>query len=272
MSRFFILLWAVGLIGAAAGSLEVPQSVTNEMCPVMPEEPVDEAIFTEYEGQRVYLCCQSCRKEFLENPTAFTGNLPQFAAAIGRDSQDEGHVSPGSEGVAREEDAHAQREEAAHDHAQDHGQPQGLGRAIRFAGKFHPLVVHFPIALALVAVVAEVLAIVTGRNFYADAARFSIVVGAVSAVGAVALGSAAGAFAHYPGALGRALTIHGRLGTASGAALVLAGLFSEWYHRNPARTRLLWAYRFALFAGALLVAVAGHFGGVLIFGLDHFTW
>ena len=43
----------------------------------------------------------------------------------------------------------------SHDHATDHGDPEGFGRVVRFLGKFHPVVVHFPIALILAAALAE---------------------------------------------------------------------------------------------------------------------
>lgn len=47
------------------------------MCPVM-EGPIDENIFIEYEGQKVYFCCSDCEAMFLENPEEYIAKLPQF--------------------------------------------------------------------------------------------------------------------------------------------------------------------------------------------------
>ena len=42
----------------------------NQMCPVMPEMKVDPAVFAQYEGTRIYLCCDNCREEVSKNPAA----------------------------------------------------------------------------------------------------------------------------------------------------------------------------------------------------------
>lgn len=127
--------------------------------------------------------------------------------------------------------------ERIHDHATDHDKPEGIQRLVRYVGKFHPLVVHFPIALILVAALAEFLFLRTRRQFFTDAARFSIAVGAVAA----SLGWAAAHFA------------------------------SEVHRRNPSR----WSpkvYRIFLFSSAVIVALAGHFGAILIYGKEYYAW
>ncbi len=43
----------------------------NRMCPVMPDEPVDPALFVEYEGKRIYVCCEKCLKRVAEDPAAW---------------------------------------------------------------------------------------------------------------------------------------------------------------------------------------------------------
>ena len=54
----------------------------NQMCPVIPDEKVDPSIFVEYEGKRIYVCCEKCRKRVLEDPAAW------FAKAYGAGQQD----------------------------------------------------------------------------------------------------------------------------------------------------------------------------------------
>ena len=58
------------------------ESVTAEngqtLCPVMKGNPIDTDIFVEYEGKKVYFCCNSCKATFLANPEKYLADLPQF--------------------------------------------------------------------------------------------------------------------------------------------------------------------------------------------------
>lgn len=55
----------------------------NEKCPLMTDDDIDEEQLVEYEGVKVYFCCQECRKAFNANPKyvvkASLDRLPQFA-------------------------------------------------------------------------------------------------------------------------------------------------------------------------------------------------
>ena len=55
----------------------------NEKCPLMTEDDIDEEQLVEYEGVKVFFCCQECRKAFNANPNyvvkASLDLLPQFA-------------------------------------------------------------------------------------------------------------------------------------------------------------------------------------------------
>ena len=175
---------------------------------------------------------------------------------------------------ATENHEHAQAHEhgpAAHDHATDHGEPEGFGRVIRYLGKFHPVIVHFPIALILTAAFAELLALGLKKQAYSEAAFFVLAVGAGGAAGAVGLGWAAGAFADYNVELGGIplLGLHRWLGTSTGV-IVLLTLALALRARKANTPQRIKAYRAALFTSAILVSVTGHFGAALIFGLDHF--
>jgi hypothetical protein len=50
---------------------------------------------------------------------------------------------------------------------------------------------------------------------------------------------------------------------------VAIALLSEVDARRGLRS---WLFRNALFLGALLVSVAGHLGGTLVYGDDYFSW
>ncbi len=270
MTRLLLISSFLVVAAMATVSHGEAQAPTNEMCPVLTDERVDPDIFAEYQGKRVYLCCMRCKKMFLANPTQYIGNLPQFSVTGAERQEDEHeHAHAPQETVAGK--ASEQDEAAHHDHATGHEKPRGSSRLIRFLGQFHPIAVHFPIALVVAASLAEALAWLTRRSFFAGAARFSVAVAALTAILAVLLGWAAGAFAHYPGELARVLTIHRWLGTSSGLLIVMAAVLSEAYHlRGNGRLRL--AYRSLLFGSMVLVGLTGYFGASLIYGLGHFTW
>jgi uncharacterized membrane protein len=131
-------------------------------------------------------------------------------------------------------------------------------------GRLHPLLVHFPIGLVLVAAVAEVAAMTTGLWHWRAVAVANVRVGAVFGIGAAIAGWL---LASSPGlAAMSSLEWHRWLGTiaavaVSGAALATAGAGG----RSPFA---LWVSRITLFWAAALVAVTSHLGGLLVWGAD----
>ncbi len=55
-----------------AGETEIAQ----EVCPVM-GGPIDKNIYADYEGRRVYFCCQMCVGEFKKAPEKYLGKLDE---------------------------------------------------------------------------------------------------------------------------------------------------------------------------------------------------
>jgi uncharacterized membrane protein len=272
MGKAMYLLTAVGLFIGANASGEGMDTLTNRSCPVMPEEAVDPAIFLEHEGKKVFFCCQRFKKMFLENPAEYVGNLPQFSSE-GHGEYAHGTVSgPAQDAMATSKEGRGHSSDSTHDHASDHGEPQDAARGIRVLGKFHPLAVHFPIALILAAALAEGLFLLTGRRFLVDVAQFCIVLGALGAIASVGLGLAAAYSAQYTGKLGDALIIHRWLGLATGVTAGGAAILALLTRRNAPPTHLTYAYRATLFASAALVGLTGHFGAILVYGFEHFTW
>lgn len=127
-------------------------------------------------------------------------------------------------------------------------------------GKLHPAVVHFPIALLLVAVLADLLR----RR---DVASFLLVVGALSAVGASVLGWIAGETT--PATKLEELDRHRWTGVAVSAWAVAAMfLYPRWTGPDGAprlKPRLL------LIGLVVLVSLAGHWGGELAWGHGYLT-
>ena len=135
-------------------------------------------------------------------------------------------------------------------------------------GNFHVVVVHFPIALLLAAAAGEVWFACRRVRQPAPAVRFCILLGAVGAIVAAVLG-----WLHAAGGYGAGspliLAWHRWLGTATGAGSVALAVFSEIDSRRGVRG---WWFRLLLLLDALVVAVAGHLGGLLVHGEDYFDW
>jgi YHS domain-containing protein len=48
------------------------------VCPVMAGNPIDKNVFVEYEGKKVYFCCEDCKATFSKDPEKYIKDLPQF--------------------------------------------------------------------------------------------------------------------------------------------------------------------------------------------------
>jgi YHS domain-containing protein len=64
---------------AAQPKVEEVASVAIEQttCPVM-GGAINESIFTEYQGKKVYFCCAGCKEKFEKEPEKYMAKLPQF--------------------------------------------------------------------------------------------------------------------------------------------------------------------------------------------------
>jgi uncharacterized membrane protein len=130
-------------------------------------------------------------------------------------------------------------------------------------GHFHPLVVHFPIALILIATSAELVSVTRRFPEPHMVAVANVRAGAVFAIvsaGAGWLLASSRIVEASP-----ALEWHRWLGLMAALAAVAAALTTGDIDRAPRR---LWLYHTALFSAAAGVAVAGHFGAVLVWGAD----
>ena len=135
------------------------------------------------------------------------------------------------------------------------------------AGKLHPLLVHFPIALVLSSAAAELAAIRTRRAGWHALAVDNLRAGAAMAVVAVIAGWALAEAPFIEAS--SALELHrwtGVAATAATSAAVFASRRSDIQSRRSVR-----AYRGALFGAAVLIAIAGHLGAALVWGAEFLT-
>ncbi|HEV3142655.1 MAG TPA: c-type cytochrome domain-containing protein [Gemmataceae bacterium] len=140
--------------------------------------------------------------------------------------------------------------------------PTLLARTLGRLGAFHLLVIHFPIALLIAAAVRELWGAWQGERRPSPTVRFCVILGAASAVASAVLGWLHAANG-YGSAMPQSLNLHRWLGTAAAAWAVGTALFSEWEYRRESRS--IW-FRGWLLIASVLVAGAGHLGGMLVHG------
>ena len=63
---------------AQVAATEAVATVEQTTCPVMDGNPINKALFVEYEGKKVYFCCKGCEEKFLADPAQYIAKLPQF--------------------------------------------------------------------------------------------------------------------------------------------------------------------------------------------------
>ena len=131
-------------------------------------------------------------------------------------------------------------------------------------GRLHPLIVHFPIALVILAAAAEGAAAATGDRRWRTVAVINLRAGAAFAVAAVIAGWR---LASAPGVDSTPLLEwHRWLGAIAAISTVAAAMATSRVERLSIRDLVI--YRLALFCAATCVAVTGHVGGLLVWGAD----
>jgi uncharacterized membrane protein len=147
-----------------------------------------------------------------------------------------------------------------------------LGRAV---GRVHPLLVHFPIALALVAVGAEWWRTVTKEQGLSPLTRPLLWIAAATAVFAAATGWINAAYEHA-GDASTTLALHRWIGTGTAAALVSIAWWCQSLTALVVRPSAeavaqVGAFRWVALVGAIGVSVTGHLGGELVYGSGYLT-
>ncbi|HTG99770.1 MAG TPA: DUF2231 domain-containing protein [Vicinamibacterales bacterium] len=142
----------------------------------------------------------------------------------------------------------------------------GLYLRMALIGRFHPVLVHFPIALIVAAFGCELVSMATRLREWHVAAVANLRIGAVFAVGSAIAGWI---FARSPMVdASPSLEWHRWAGACATLAAVGAVLSARSSAQSSSRS--IWIYRSALGAAAALVGVTGHLGGVLVWGAHFF--
>lgn len=140
-----------------------------------------------------------------------------------------------------------------------------------YLARFHPVLVHFPIALIPAALCAEWLSLNPPWRSLRGAAGFCLALGALSSIAAASLGWLAADVTEVPYEPEWILDVHRSAGIATVIASLVAAAFA-WRAGRTGRQAHVALYRIALHISAASVLVAGHFGGLLSFGEHYFAW
>ncbi|MCA9298127.1 MAG: hypothetical protein KDA28_03615, partial [Phycisphaerales bacterium] len=135
------------------------------------------------------------------------------------------------------------------------------------AGRFHPVVVHFPIALLVVAGLIELFRLRKPADEHSDAAFVCLLIGGAAAI----VGAWSGWMLEDSSPTGDDLIEwHRWLGVGVAGASVLA-IFLSLGARGTKHAGLRNAYRLVLLATVGAVGVTGHLGGTMIYGEGFLT-
>ena len=140
------------------------------------------------------------------------------------------------------------------------GTPLDLRAALLAKHAQHVVLIHFPIALFITAVLFDLVATWSKRRGTADAAYYNLLVSAISTFPVIATGILAWQFQLEGQKLKGVLLLHLVLACVSSVLIWLV-----WVHlRSRRRAEVLPPYRLALeFLGVGIVALTGHLGGFL---------
>jgi mono/diheme cytochrome c family protein/uncharacterized membrane protein len=141
-------------------------------------------------------------------------------------------------------------------------------RILGWLGRFHLLLLHFPIALVFAAGIAEIRSAWRRSPIPSESVRFCLWLGALTAIPTAALGwlfASAGNGADSP----QLLMAHRWLGTTAASWLFLTALCAERDAQKGVRSR---SVRFLLVIGVLITALVAHLGGLLGRGEDFFRY
>ena len=197
------------------------------------------------------------------DPEETTAESPAASSNTGDDAEETAVV----EESAQPEGAEVPLEAAE---AASRGKPEetAFDRFLYFLGRFHPIVLHFPIGLLVALVLLEGLNLIRKPKRDTDAARWLLLVlGAASAV----VASTFGVFLSWSSSYDVDLVWwHKWTGIGVAVAAVLAVGFRFQYERSLL-DKFQWGYAVALLAGVGVLVPAGHYGAALTHGPTYLT-
>ena len=142
--------------------------------------------------------------------------------------------------------------------------------SVELLARLHPIAVHFPIALVVVAVTAEWWRVITRRDRVSRTGLTCITVGALAGAAAVITGLLNFQTQSHAQSQYADIELH-RLAGFIGAGLLLGAMvLGHAAARGIGRLSGRW-YVFVLTLAAIGTSITGHLGGSLVYGPDYFS-
>ncbi len=142
---------------------------------------------------------------------------------------------------------------------------------------WHPILVHFAIALFVISVLLDLAGRLTGRREYHRAAWFNLVLGALASIVTVGLGMTAEVYSSPTAAAHATLDLHKLLAFGS-LALILLLLAWRYALRGEFPTRGALLYLVLGITGMSTIGAAAYYGGEMVYkhgtavrGIDQFS-
>jgi uncharacterized membrane protein len=139
---------------------------------------------------------------------------------------------------------------------------------LRFTGRLHPSLVHFPIALLIVAALLEVVRLVRRKPEVSPSALTCVVIAAVAGAVVAFSGWMNADYETHGNAMGDTLFWHRWLGVSVAAVGVIVAAMGV-STKFVAAARLKRMYALLLIAAAAMVGFTGHLGGSMVWGPDY---
>ena len=76
-----VLFTAVSAATPVLASKDVTKGEPQTICPVMGGK-IDKNVYADYEGKRVYFCCESCKKQFMQDPGKYIKKLEDEGVTV----------------------------------------------------------------------------------------------------------------------------------------------------------------------------------------------
>ena len=146
------------------------------------------------------------------------------------------------------------------------GHDNGVGLLTLF-GRMHPALIHFPIALIVFALVAEVVSLFWKKPEIRWTALVVLVSAAVTAIPAALAGWTLSRDMLFSGRMAEIMTMHIWAGTSVAVAVWPLVFLRKWLDKHPSRNgRIIYLAALGILVAA--IALTGHLGGSLVYGPD----
>lgn len=142
--------------------------------------------------------------------------------------------------------------------------------ALQLVGRLHPLLVHFPIALLVLAGGGEAVRLISNRPGMGVFVLWALGLGAGGSVLALSTGFLFANEYHPQPSLHWMLKTHQWLGLLTVVSAIVAWNAARvWIEAPPGGSR--WARRGLVWLTTGLLAVTAHFGALMVWGADYFS-